>query len=196
MKTLKKLIGLAVLTLGVNAYANEAIDAVINASATGTTSATAFIPAADGVANITDLGFRLDANVTTGTLGIRQGQKRFSVTSATSASGTQLWFDNSGGDVSALEYVILRQGTTYTLVRAKAATTTSITLDATLSPATTTSDYVWSTFPTVERPVATTTSATAALSLWLPANVPTALTVDGNTTSCRISASGVRSIYK
>lgn len=200
MKKFIKLFGglLMIFTMCLTALGQGSIQSVFNASATGTTSATVFVGEGVSSANITDLSWRLDSNVTTGTIGFRIGEKRFPVTSATAAAGSVVYISNTNTGIAVSEYVIFESnsGGNYVLRRVTAAATTSITVDTAITPAITTSDNVYSTLTTVEKPVPNTTSATAAHNIWLPANMPTAVTIDGNTTSCRISISGVRSQYK
>jgi len=173
----------------------EVTESVFNKGATGTTSATVIVPNGNGEAVINDLAYQIDAGLATATIAIRPGKTKFAVTSATSASGSVLWFTNSGTQVGVASYVIYfnAANATYTLLRASAATTTSITVQETITPATTTSDLVYSTEGTINRhalPSQTFTSGN--VNIWLPKNVPSALTLDGNTTSCRISISGRR----
>ncbi len=191
--------GVLLMLLSVSGYAQDTVQNVFGLSSTGTTSATVIIPEGAGFANVTDLAYRLDSAVTTGTVGIRMGQVKYPITSSTASAASVLWITNTGTAVAALEYVIVYDASagTYYLRRVSAATTTSITIDSSISITTETADYVWSTFDTVEKPVSNTTSATIGNGsmlgvLWLPANAPSALTIDGNTTACRISVNGVR----
>lgn len=189
---------LALVALSLQAFGQGSVDAVFNVGATGTTSATAIVPAALGTGQITDLATRLDAGLTTGTIEIRNATTRKAVTSATSASGTQLWFTNTGTAVGVSSYVIYFNAAagSYTLVKALAATTTSITATAAITPATATTDFVYPLAAVVSRPVSTATSTSTPASIWIPSGMPAALTLDGNTTACRIAVSGVRSEYK
>lgn len=170
----------------------------INVADSGTVSATVFVPAGSGFVNITDLGWRLDAGVTTGLVTFRSGDVNYASTSATSASGTVVWFANTGTAVGVGEHIIIYDESTgsYILRYTSAATTTSVTVTQAISPALTTSDRIWSVVSSVARPVPNVNSQSSAMSIWLPAMAPTAITIEGNTTACRISANGVRSAYK
>jgi hypothetical protein len=193
----------ALLLLGVNSYGQSVVSDVFNSSASGTTSATVILPESNDFGNVTDLAWKLDAGLTTGFVAIQAGQNRHPVTSATASAASVLWFNNvgndsSGFDVSAYEYLIFfdKSTSTYYLRRTNAAATTSVTLQASISVTTVvTDDAVWSTYAAVEKPIIGSTSATVGSGLgniWIPAKAPTAFTIDGNTTACRISVSGVR----
>lgn len=197
-KMIKALSTCILLSMAAIGYGQSPVDAIIDEGATGTASATVFINEGTSNVNITDLSWRLDAGVSTGTVDFRIGDNRYNVSSATSASSTQLWFANTGTTVAVDSFVIIYDVSAgdYFLRKAVAATTTSITLNVSLSPAITTSDLVWNTRGTISKAVANTVSTSTAYNIWLPANVPTAITLDGNTTACRISVSGVRSNYR
>lgn len=201
MKNTIKLLGLFVaLICSSVAQAQNYVTDTIALGATGTTSATVVIPKGNGFLNITDLIWDLDNTVTSGTIDIRAGEAEFGIASATSGSGTVLWFANTGTAVAAGEYVVFfdESAGSYTMTRANVATTTSITVADTISVATTTSDKVFSLKSAVRRnaPDITTSSTVAGQSIWLPRDLPSAITVDGNTTACKIGVSGVRTLYK
>lgn len=189
---MKKLIALLAITLAGLAQAAQFEGATFAESADGTTSATAFIPKGDGLVHITDLAYRLDGGLTTGTVDIRRGEVERSVTSATSAS-TQIWFDNDPTIVSGAEYVILfdDSANTYYLYRCVTTAANSISVQET-TVATTTSDKLYSCRATVRRHAPIMSNSTGAVDIWLPSDLPSALTIDGNTTSCRISVGGTR----
>ena len=199
---MNKLIKVMALLLGIAfaipGYAQ--VQDVFSQSATGTTSATVFVEGGGGFGEITDLSYRLDSNVTSGFVAIRSGQTKYPITSATSATGSVLWFSNTGTGVAQNDYIVFfdQSEGQYYLRRVTAATTTSVTLLTSLAPATTTSDYVWSLRDPVEKAVAPglTSGQSTVTSIWLPRNVPSAITLDGNTTSCRISVSGTWSSNK
>lgn len=200
----KLLLVLAVLAmLGLmpsKAFAGSEIRGVFNASSSGTTSATVFVDSSTDFPQITDLSWKLDAGVTTGTITFRSGDIKYSSTSATSASGTVVWFANAATSVAVGEYIIIRENGSYFLRQVTAATTTSVTVSESISSALTTSSLVWavnsSTSTRYAPQLATPTSPYSAVSIWLPKERPTAITVDGNTTACRISVSGNYSNYK
>lgn len=197
-KLLNKLVLLVGLMLSASAFADGDIDRVFNAGGTGTASATAIVTASDSPMQITDLVWDLDNTVTTGTVDIRVGNRKLAVNSATSGSGSVIWFDNSGSLVASGNYLIALVNGTSTLVRVKGSTaTTSVTVQETLGAMATT-DVFWICQSTVSRnaPDLSNSSTLAPVSIWLPANVPAAFTLDGNTTACKISLSGVRSAYK
>lgn len=209
MKKLFIKLGLMVaLTLPVLSYGAGEITAVYNASNSGTTSATVFIPPGSEYGNITDLATRFDAGVTTGQVIFRPGDVQYSSTSATSATGTVVWFANTSTKVAVGEYIIVYSvtaaeptgGGTYYVRQVVAATTTSVTVSESIASALTTSDIVWGVPVSISRPSgALPTSQTTAFgsgNIWLPKNKPVAITVDGNTTACRISVSAVRSNYR
>lgn len=171
------------------------VNGPVNKSASGTTSATVIVEGGNAPVELTDVGFRFDAGVTTGLLVVQSGDAQYDVASATAASTSIIWFTNTGTAVAVGEYVILFDESTgdHYLRRVNAATTTSVTVQASIGIAQTILDKVWSVDSTVERPVTGNPSATSNVGrVWLPAGRPTALTVDGNTTACRISVSGVR----
>lgn len=167
---------------------------VFNQGASGTTSATVFVKPGNAFSEITDLAWRLDAGVTTGLIIIRTGEAKYDVNSATSGSGTAVWFANTGSDVASADYIIIYDESTgdYLLRHVTAVATTSVTVSESISVGLTTSDKVWLVSSSVQRAVPNTISSASALSIWLPKDAPTAITVDGNTTSCRISVSGVK----
>lgn len=183
------------------------IEQVFSDSRTGTTSATAFVPHGGGApANITAVSWRLDSGVTTGFVAFRPGRGRFAVTSGV-ASGATIFVSNTGTIISALDSVIFfdesdSDGNPYTLHTVTAAATTSITVNPTVGVTSTTSDVVWHVplAEVAEFPVSstglTTTSSTAfqfgKTDFWFNGQAPVAVTIDGNTTSCRIGISGVR----
>jgi hypothetical protein len=191
-KILASLLGLA---LSFSAQAEQFVNGTFSDTADGTKSATAFVPKGSGFANITDLSYKLDAGLTSGTVDIRRAEAECAITSATSGSGTVLWFDNDPAQTAVGEYVIFLDVSlnTYTLHRVSVAGTTSITVLDTVSVATTTSDKVYSCLPTIRRHAPSVVSSVqGTANIWLPSDLPSALTIDGNTTSCRISVNGVR----
>lgn len=197
-KLLNKLVLLIGLGLAASAFADGDIDRVFNTGSTGTTSATAIVSPSDSPMQVTDLVWDLDNTVTTGTVDISIGNRRLAVSSATSGSGSVIWFDNSQSLVASGDYLIAVVAGTSTLVRTKGTVaTTSATIQETLAAMATT-DALWTTATRIRRnaPDLTTSSTLAPVSIWLPANVPAAFTIDGNTTACKISLSGVRSAYK
>lgn len=170
------------------------VKSTFGASADGTTSSTVFAPKASGVGQITDLAYRLDSGLTTGTVDIRRAESEQSISSATSTTGSVLWFDNDPTLVSLAEYVIFYDDSagSYFLYRCTATAATSITVQET-APVTTTSDKIYPCMATVRRHAPAVVSNTMGNNnIWLPSDLPSALTLDGNTTSCRISVSGVR----
>ena len=197
-KYLLNLLAAFVLLIGVNSYEQSTVSDVFNKSSSSTTSATVILPEANDFGNVTDLAWKLDAGLTTGFVAIQIGQARHPVTSATTSAASVLWFDNTGTDIAAYDYLIFydKSTSTYFLRRTNAASTTSVTLQASIAVTTVVSDdVVWSTYAAVEKPVIGSTSATVGSglgSVWLPARAPAAFTLDGNTTACRISVSGVR----
>lgn len=198
---MKKLLSLALLLLASassQVMAQGSITGVFNESATGTTSATVFCDPRNGFANLTDLTWRLDAGVTTGLVTFRSGDTPYAVTSATSSSGTVVYFTNTGTSVAASEHVIVYDTSAgdYYLRYTSAAATTSVTVTQSISPALTTDDKIWSVIGSVSRAVPNVNSLTAAVNIWLPQGRPTAVTLEGNTTSCAISVNGVSSPYR
>jgi hypothetical protein len=186
-------------------YGAGEVTAVYNLSSSGTTSATVFIPPGSEYGNVTDLATRLDSGVTTGQVIFRTGDVQYSSTSATSASGTVVWFSNAGTSVAVGEYIIVYNVTsaqpsgsgTYFVRQVSAATTTSVTVTESIGSALTTSDIVWGVPLSVSRPAGTLNSQTASVgNIWFPKNKPVAVTIDGNTTACRISLSAIRSNYR
>ncbi len=196
-KTLSSILSLFLLGTSL-VYGQGSIEGVYDEAASGSTSATVFVKPTSAFANITDLSWRLDVGVTTGQIICRPGDVKYTSTSATSASGSTVWFANTGTGVSSGSYIIIldESAGTYFLRQVGAATTTSVTVSEAITPALTTSDIIWSVLGSYSRPVPQANSASAAVNLWFPKNVPTSITVDGNTTSCRISVSGVRSNYR
>jgi hypothetical protein len=196
MKNLLSLIAVLGLLLSVNSYGQSTVSGVFNKSSSGTTSATVIIEESNDFSTITDLAYKLDAGVTTGFVSAQIGQSKYKITSATASAASVLWFDNTASDIAAQDFVIFHDKSTgtYYLRKVSAASTTSATLYASISVTTVvTDDSVWSTYAAVEKPVTTVTSGTTgAVNIWIPAAVPAAYTIDGNTTACRISVSGVR----
>lgn len=184
------------LTIG--ALKADTVFDVINQGNNGTTSATVIVPQGEGMANITDLSVRLDSGVTTGIVSIDIAKTVHAITSATAASASVFWFDNAASDVAVSGFIIfLDQSTgTYYLRKVSAASTTSCTTYSSVPVATlATYDKIWSCLSTIQKPVFTNVSATLGSStpgIWLPSTMPVAFTVDGNTTSCRITLSGIR----
>lgn len=196
---MNKFLSLALfVALGISQAFGQATESTILAGNTGTTSATVFVPTGTSAAEIRDIAHRLDNGVTTGTIDIRTAKSRSVVTSATSASQSVLWLDNDPTLVSVGDYVIFEDADSTTtpmyLFRAKASASTSITVQETIGVATTTSDNIYPLRAAVRRPAQPNHSPTANphVSIWLPAGFPSALTLDGNTTSCSIAISGVR----
>ena len=193
---------LALAVFAVNGYSQGAVSSVFGESASGTRSATAIVKPGKEPGIVTDLTWEVDSGVQTASVDIRLGEKRYAVASATSGSGTVLWFTNSGTAVAADEFVIFHDVSvgTYTLHRVQSATATSVTVYETVSVATTTSDFVFSLLDVMRRPARpVTTSGTtgpAAVDIHIPADLPSAFIVDGNTTSCRVNVNGVRSAHK
>ncbi len=198
MKKIISLLGLmAFFAFGV--YADNEVNSVFNSGATGTTSATAIVPPGKGTAVITDMITRYDAGNVTATTHIRTAKAVKPVTSATSASGSVVYFDNSASLVAASGYLLVKDGSgSYQLLRASAVATTSVTVYQTITAAMTVNDFVYPLNTSVQRPALNAISATAQAEkyLYLPESLPAAITLDGNTTSCAISISGVRSAYK
>jgi len=172
----------------------EYVNSTFSSSADGTTSATVFVPKGSGFAHITDLSYDLDSAVTTGTVDIRAAESEQSIASATSGTGTVLWFDNDPTHVSAQEYVIFfdESANAYFLYKCTATAAASITIQET-APITTTSDKVYPLKATARRHAVNVISGSlGSADIWLPSDLPSALTIDGNTTSCRISINGVK----
>jgi len=192
---LVKLVMALALAFALPLQADDYITSVFNTSANGTASATVFVPRGAGIAHITDVSYDLDTLVTTGTIDIHQAESEQSITSAT-ASGSVLWFDNdTPTHVAALEYVIFYDVSTntYYLYRTTASAATSVTIQETLSAATTTADKIYPCKAVSRRHAPNVVSSTLGVAdIWLPSDLPSALTLDGNTTSCRLSISGVR----
>lgn len=171
------------------------IQGVINESASGTTSATAYIkPGNHSAVELTDIAWDVDINLATGFIAIREGKQRFASASATSST-TGLWFPSAHG-LAVNDYVLVEDvsANTLTLAKISAVATTSATSYSTFSMATT--DFIWTLNAAVNRPAndQTTSAATGTTfgvgSLWLTGRNPVALTLDGNTTSCNLSVSG------
>jgi len=185
---------LALFALVLPLQAQQFVVSTFSDSEDGTRSATTFVPKAAGFAHVTDLSYRLDSGLTTGTVDIQRGEREIAVNSATSGTGSVLWFDNDPTAVSVSEYVIFwdDSAATYFLYRCSASAATSITIQET-APITTTNDKVYSCLPTVRRHAAAVVSnSLGTCDIWLPSDMPSALTLDGNTTSCRISITGNR----
>ncbi len=176
---------------------DEVMGTFANASS-GTTSATVFIKPSKTFQNITDLAWKLDSGVTSGFIAFRYGEVKYAMSSATVGSGTVVWFANANTNVAVDDTVIIYDESTgdYLLRTVRAATTTSVTVTESISIALTTSDQVWSVNAPNARPVAAINSFASAVSIWLPKDVPIAVTVDGNTTACRISVSGVKTNHR
>lgn len=177
----------------------QATEATFTVGGTGTTSATAFVPTASSAAEIRDLAVRTDTGVTTATVDIRTAKSRYPITSATAASTSVLYFSNTGSAIVTIgDYVIFEDASvttpSYYLFRAKSVTSTSITVQETITVAAAITDNIYPLNAAVRRPQQPVNSPTAnnRVSIWLPAGLPSALTVDGNTTSCSIAVSGVR----
>lgn len=191
MKTILGIIGLlAAFAVGsVNAQDSQGTFVV---GTNGTTSATAIVPPAAGVAVVTDLVGVPDAGNTSATVNIRTGKARKAVTSATTA-GTTVWFSNTGTNLTSQGYAIVHEtaANTLMLVKVASATATQVQVYETL-PNLDTSDYIYPLNVAVPRGALTSWTASGPVNIWLPANLPSALTLDGNTTSCRISVSGYR----
>lgn len=198
---MKKLITVALATLFVGSlFAQGYADGTFVEGNTGTTSATAIIESGSGFAHVTDLVWDVDSGNTSATVDIRPAKTKYTVTSATSASGTTLWFTNTGGSVTNQSYVIYHDvsaGNYYLYKATGSASTTSITVQDTITPATAVGDYVYSVAGTYRRNAQDITSSSTipVANIWLPADYPSAFTIDGNTTACKITVSGVRSRY-
>lgn len=181
--------------LFIGAQASQALtEQSFNSSSTGTTSATAFVPTGNAIGEIRDLSYRLDSGVTTGFIGQYVGQRKYAVTSSTASAASVIYITNADSGVGAGEFVIYLDADvgTYYLRRVSSATTTSVTLASSIAITTATADSLWSCAPTVERAVSAVSQTGGQVSIWIPANVPAAMVIDGNTTSCRISLSGAR----
>lgn len=188
------LIGAFALSIGQLNAAELYVSSTFGDSEDGTRSATAFVPKANGLAKVGDLRYNIDSNVTTATVDIQRAESEQAIASATSGTGSILWFDNDPTLVSVSEYVIFwdDSAATYFLYRCKATAAASITIQET-APITTTSDKIYPCLPTIRRPVPQPLSGTiGSVDIWLPSDLPSALTLDGNTTSCRISVMGTR----
>lgn len=189
------------LIFAVSAQAADVIDSIINDGNTGSASATVVVKPARGWGHITDLNTRVDANNTSATVDIRQGVEQLAVTSSTSGSGTVLWFANSSPTrVAVSDYLLFNDvsAKTYTLLRTTAVTSTSATVETTISVALSTSDFLYTLASRIRRPITQgNASQTSGLAnIYVPANMPSVLTIDGNTTSCQISISGERSLNR
>lgn len=182
------------------AFGQSFVNGTVNKSATGTTSATVVVEPSNAPVEITDLRARFDSGVSTGLVVFRSGDAQYQITSSTSASQSVVSFANTGTAVGVGEYIIVFDASAgdYLLRHVTAATTTSVTVNTAITPALTVlDDIVWSVDSSVERPTSNLVSGTDAFGrVWLPAGRPTAVTVDGNTTACRISLSGVRGTSK
>lgn len=171
------------------------VEKVFNSSATGTTSATVFVPKGAGVAEVKGLAWRIDAGVTTAFVGEYIGRKQYAITSSTASAASVLWFNNANSEVTDGSFVIFYDlsADTYYLRRVTTATTTSVTLLNSIAVTTTTSDLIWGCLPAVNMPVGDPARTSGGFpQLWLPTENPVALVIDGNTTSCAISVSGAR----
>lgn len=182
---------------GVTVKAETGAMSTIQEGSTGTVSATVYVRPSDGNAHITDVSYKIDAANTSPVIAVYPGQKRFLVSSPTATSGTQtIWFDNSSSAVAQGDYVILSDVSTINnyLYRAVAVSSTGVQVGVTLSAATTTSDILYTTKGRLLRPTSPQPNSTtiAPVDIWLPSGVPSAIAVDGNTTSCSIFISGVR----
>jgi hypothetical protein len=186
-----KLLLIGCIAMPLSLFAGDVVG-TFQGSNSGTTSATVFVPPERAFAQVTDLSWKLDAGTSTGLVVFRPGDVRYASTSATSGSGTTVWFANTGTAVTAGEYIIIfdESAGSYLLRQVNGATTTSVTVTESISVGLTTSDQVWSVTGSFARPVSQSTSGTSAMSVWLPENKPVAITVDGNTTACRISTFG------
>lgn len=199
MKHILKLIPALMLALAMSAH-GQAIDSTVLEGNTGTTSATVIVKPGTGAVELKDVAYRIDAGNASATIDIRVGKGRLSINSATASSGTVLWFDNDPTAVSTSDYLIFEDVSegTYQLNRAVSTATTSVTVLTATGVATTTDDRVYTLASRVRRPAPerTASSSIGQTSIWLPANLPSAITLDGNTTSCQISLSGTRSNFK
>ena len=178
-------------------FALERTESTFADSADGSKSATAFVPKGGGVGQITDLSYDLDTNVQTGTVSIRVAEQEKAINSATSGTGTVLWFDNDPTLSSATEYVIFWDDSAkeYFLYNVVASAATSVTIAQT-APISTTNDRIYPCAPQADRYAANVVSSTLGeCNIWVPSDLPSALSIDGNTTSCRISVSGRRVKY-
>ncbi len=187
------------------AFADGEVDGVFSKASSGTTSATVFVGPHSDFTQITDLSWRLDATVTTGLIFIRSGDVEYAVSSATSGSGTVVWFANASTAVAAGEYIIIWDASTGDyLLRCVGVSpsATSVTVTESISIALATADKVWSIEGNYGRPVVNAATSTTGNSssliggIWLPRNKPTAITVDGNTTACRIYVNGMRTMHR
>lgn len=191
MKTLLSIVLGFSMLLSVNA---QDIGGIVNKGATGSASATVYIDSGNAAAvKITDLACKLDAANTSATIDIRQGRKSYTSTSATSSS-TVVYFDNSTSAIAQGDYLLFEDVSagSLTLCRVTAAAAASATTQQTLSAAT--NDKVWTLAAAVRRPVGDTSiSGTARVQdIYLPGKEPSAITLEGNTTACKVSLSGVR----
>jgi hypothetical protein len=197
MKNYLKLLTSLTLALTASvAFGQAVVESTFVEGNTGTTSATVIVKPGSGAAEVSDIAYRLDTGTTSATVDIRTGKNRVQPNSATSGSGSVLWFDNNPTLVSAQDYVIFNDvsGKTFELLKCTASASTSITVQETISVATATDDYIFPLNSRVRRPAPPVNSTTAGnkASIWLPAGLPSAITLDGNTTSCQISISGTR----
>lgn len=191
MKTILGIIGLAVafVAASVNAQDNQGTFVV---GTNGTTSATAIVPPAAGAAIVTDLVAATDAGNVSATVQIRTGKVRKAVSSATTAGNT-VWFTNTSTNLAVQGYAIVHEtgANTLLLVKVASATATQVQVYETL-PNLDTSDYIYPLNVTVPRGANMSATVMGPVNIWLPANLPSALTLDGNTTSCKLSVSGYR----
>ena len=188
-----------VIALAVAGQADQSIEQAFILGSTGTTSATVVVKPGSAAANITDLVTRIDAGNVSATVDIRSGKARVPITSATAASLSQVWFSNTSPTlVAAQDYVLYFNAAagTYSLLKCTASATTSITVQETISTTTTVNDFIFTLEARVRRPAFQPSSTVGPVNIWLPAGVASAIPLDGNTTSCQIEASGVRSQSK
>lgn len=190
MKTILGIIGLLAAFAVGSVNAQEQGTFVVGTN--GTTSATAIVPPAAGAAVVTDLVAATDAGNVSATVQIRTGKVRKAVSSATTAGNT-VWFTNTGTNLAVQGYAIVHEtsANSLLLVKVASATATQVQVYETL-PNLDTSDYIYPLNVTVPRGANMSGTVSGPVNIWLPANLPSALTLDGNTTSCRISASGYR----
>lgn len=180
-----------------SAVCGQDIIGIVNESASGTTSSTIYIDqGSGGIVQLTDIGTKVDSGNTSATLSIQTGKARYAVTSATAATGTALWFDASNAGVSIGDYILHDDASagTLTIYRLSAVATTSATTMSTL-PVLATADNVWTLRAAVTRPAFdSATSGTIATigTMNLPGREPSVLILQGNTTACRLSVSGIR----
>lgn len=186
------------LFAGVSVHGEGFVMGPVNKSASGTTSATVFVEGGNAPVEVTQIATRFDAGVATGLVVVQSGDAQYQSTSATSATGSVVWFTNTGTAVAVGESIIIYDESLgdYYLRKVSAATTTSVTVYSTIAPALTLLDTIWSVDSNVEIPAGVTSQTGGLGRIWLPSGRPTALTVDGNTTACRIAVSGIRGSTK